>query len=191
MAESIRAFIAAELPAEVKKAAAAAADYLGRKGLRLRWVRPENMHLTLRFLGDTDRSLVTEVSAAMREAVKGQAPIELSAGGLGAFPNPNNARVVWMGLSGETARLSALAAALEKNLADLGFTPEPRPFAAHLTLGRSRERVDGKQLVRAMEQYSAAKREPAAFTLGRLVLFQSDLRPQGPLYTALAEAVLG
>ncbi|MEW5736184.1 MAG: RNA 2',3'-cyclic phosphodiesterase [Thermodesulfobacteriota bacterium] len=190
MAESIRAFIAAELPAEVKKAAAAAAETLGRKGLRLRWVKPENMHLTVKFLGDTEEELIPEVTAAMQEAVAGVAPIPLAASGLGAFPGPSNARVVWMGLSGDTARLITLAGGLDRRLAALGFPPEAKPFAAHLTLGRAWERVDGRLLARAFEQYAASRREGVEFTLDRLILFRSVLRPQGPLYTSLAEAIL-
>lgn len=190
MAGAIRAFIAAELPESVKKAAADAVAYLGRKGLRLRWVKPENMHLTLKFLGDTDPALVPELAAALGQSVSGAAPIALSAEGLGVFPNPARARVVWMGLSGETARLAALAGGLDSLLSDLGFEPETRPFAAHLTLGRSRDRVDGGLLARAMAQYAQSGRAPAAFTLDRLVLFKSDLRPQGPIYTRLAESML-
>jgi 2'-5' RNA ligase len=188
-ADAMRAFIAFELPTEFTRLAADLQARLQRQGLKMRWVRPGNIHLTLRFLGEIPSEQSCALAQAMGTAAAGSAPIQLSAQGLGVFPSPRKPRVLWIGLGGQTDRLGQLVARLESELASLGIAREDRPFKAHLTLARIQTAVDAVRLQSAIE--SCGGYAPMPFPAAEMVLFQSDLRPQGPIYTPLARVALG
>ena len=176
---TIRAFIAIHLPSEVQAALGRVAATLS-EGLprgAVRWVRPELMHLTLHFLGDTDVGRLPAIGRAMDDAVAGRAPFTLTLDGLGCFPNPRRPRVVWAGLAGDMAQLLALKAALDEQLAALGWPPEDKPFRAHLTLGRVKDE-------RAAQALSLTTPLPQpAVPVAAIHLMESQLRPEGPVYT--------
>ena len=138
--EQIRSFIAIELPDNVKLA-------LGRLQGKIknasrapvRWVEPGIIHLTLKFLGDTDTAIIGDITKAMEEAARGAQPFNIEVGGLGVFPNLQRVQIVWVGLSGELEKLGQLQKRIETNLNPLGFKPEARSFTPHLTLGRVRD----------------------------------------------------
>lgn len=178
----MRLFIALELPADVRAELAAAQARLS--GHPLRWVAPAGIHLTLQFLGEVDDGLAPSVLAAL--AALEVAPFSLSLAGLGAFPTARQPRVVWVGLGGDTGALAALQAAVGAATAPLGFTPEARPFRAHLTLGRARPDAAPAAL-RALGEALArvAPPPPLSWTAGAPALFQSTLTPQGARYTRL------
>lgn len=187
---TIRAFIAIELPAPVRSALVEAGRKLER-GLErgaVRWVKPEAMHLTLRFLGDTDVKLLPGLGAAMDGLSAGRAPFEMRLGGLGCFPNARRPRVIWVGLRDDAgqapAPLLALKRDLDAALRPFGFDPEDKPFQAHLTLGRVRE--DGR--IRDLSLEAAVP--DLAMTVAALHLIESDLRPEGPRYTVRRMAAL-
>lgn len=181
--DTIRAFIAIELPPAVKTELGRVAEGLGAGLPRgaVRWVRPAQMHLTLRFLGDTPAERLPDVGRALDAAAATQSPFALRLDGVGCFPNRRAPRVVWVGLAapdgGESAPLLALKAALDGALTPLGWPPEDRPFRAHLTLGR----VKDEGAVRGVEW--AADVPPLAVPVAALHLIESDLRPDGPIYT--------
>ena len=181
---TIRAFIAIHLPPDVQTALGRVTATLG-EGLprgAVRWVRPELMHLTLRFLGDTDVARMPAVGRAMDTAVAGRAPFSLTLDGLGCFPNPRRPRVVWAGLAGDTAPLLALKAALDAQLAALGYPPEDKPFRAHLTLGRVKDE-------RAAQNLALAVPLPQLVVpVAAIYLMESQLRPDGPIYTVRHES---
>ena len=184
MKESIRAFIAIPLPGEVKAQARAIQTEFRETGLRLRWVKPHGMHLTLKFLGDIDRIQVAGLETAL-EAAAGTSPVlNLAAKGLGVFPTLKKARVLWMGVAGETPALHAVYKHLETQLTPLGFKPEKRRFNAHLTLARAKGRLDPGRLVGALETIGGF--EPVPFAARDLVLYRSDLKPDGAIHTKLA-----
>ncbi|MFZ1985490.1 MAG: RNA 2',3'-cyclic phosphodiesterase [Desulfatitalea sp.] len=185
----MRAFIAFELPPEITRLAADLQAHLKRQGLKLRWVRPGNIHLTLRFLGEIPSAQTAAVAQAMRTAAQGGAPAQLSVQGMGVFPGLRKPRVVWIGLGGQTDGLGQTAVRLEAELALLGLPREERPFKAHLTLARIQTPVEARLLQGAIEVCGAFAPQP--FLAAEMVLFQSDLRPQGPIYTSLARATLG
>lgn len=187
--KTIRTFIAFELPEPVGRLAAGLQNNLRDLGLRLRWVRPQNIHLTLKFLGDILPGQVNDVVEAMTHAAKNTAPIDLSAQGMGVFPGIKKPRVLWIGMGGQTDCLAATVATLEKKLEEVGFPSERRPFRAHLTLARMKHAVDPRQLLRAIEQEGCFTPEP--FQVTEMVLFKSDLRPQGAVYTPMARVQLG
>jgi 2'-5' RNA ligase len=182
--------VALEPPDAVRRRLAALAVELrraaGRAAEDVRWVVPENVHLTLQFLGAVPEERVADVEAAVR-AIAGQArPLALEVKGVGGFPNARRPRVVWAGLQGDTEALAALVRDLGRRLAPLGFPPEERPFSAHLTLGRARDARGAPGLGGALAH--AAEAAPAPWRAVEVVLIESHLSPRGPRYEAIARA---
>jgi len=188
MGDKIRTFVAIGLPESVLQAIGEAQEKLRQSRLDIRWVRKEGIHLTLKFLGDIDRAVVEKLEAAMTQATKGIAPFSLKGEGIGVFPDLRRARVIWTGVSGDVQALMALHRNLESELRGLGFPKEKRSFKGHLTLGRAKGRLETTRLVEALEGLDGFQTE--SFVVPSLVLFQSTLRPQGAIYTRLAEAPL-
>ena len=142
MSDTVRAFLAVELPPKVKGALADLVEQLGRAhvpGLRL--VRPEGIHLTLKFLGDVSRDQVSPIVEAVSQMVKEHTPFTLSLGAPGVFPNRNAPRVLWVGIEGDLAALKVLHREVENSLAALGFEMDTRGFSPHLTVARIRDRT--------------------------------------------------
>jgi 2'-5' RNA ligase len=162
---------------------------LRKAGFSIRWVRREGIHLTLKFLGDIDKNAIDGIRSAMDESAKGRAGFTLQGKGIGVFPDFRRPRVVWMGLSGDTEMLSKLQGQLETHLDALGFPKERRRFKGHLTLGRAKGRLDVEKLRKSVEKLDAF--ETDAFAVESVILYQSTLRPQGAIYTKLAEVHLG
>ena len=180
----MRAFIAIEMPPVVTGELKGLQKRLQQSGVKARWVRPENIHLTLKFMGDIDPLKVETVSGAMRVAAGRFAPFELSVRGLGVFPQLKRARVLWAGLGGAVSDLIELQQELDAALENCGFEPEKRTFRGHLTLARFRQRVDPTGLQKALQD--AGRVDTAKWTASSLVLFQSTLTPSGPIYAQLA-----
>ena len=186
MSEKIRTFIAIDLPESVLRAIAKAQDKLRRAGFGIRWVRPQGIHLTLKFLGDIEKDTVEKIHGAMEAAARSVSPPTLRGEGFGVFPDFRRPRVVWVGIAGDLEVLQGLQRDLDSELNGLGFPREKRAFKGHLTLGRAKGRLDGNQLRRALQRFEDFRTEP--FTAEAVTLFQSDLRPTGAVYTKLAEA---
>ena len=156
---------------------------------RLRWAVTENLHLTVRFLGATAPDRVPDLVAATEATARMVAPFTVRLAGAGAFPTPDRPRVVWLGIIDGAAELAALAVALSGELAGRGWDPDERPFRAHLTLGRADGVPGAGRAVAALA--NAATSLDAAWTVDRLVVYQSDLG-RGPVrYRPLATALLG
>lgn len=181
----IRTFLAFELPAEAVAVLREAQRCLVAQGIRISWVRPENIHLTVKFLGEISPEAVERAVLAAAAAARQAPPMELAIQGLGVFPDARRPRVVWAGLSGAVQTLIDFQACLEENCATSGFPKEARPFRAHLTLGRVKKTVSAGTLVSALEVCSTFP--PRLFYAGRLILFRSELKPAGAFYTALKE----
>jgi 2'-5' RNA ligase len=188
MSEKIRTFIAIDLPASVREVISRTQERLRKVGLGIRWVRPQGIHLTLKFLGDIEKSDVEKIGDAMGLAAGGAFPFSLRGEGLGVFPDFSRPRVVWVGLAGDVGLLQALQGSLDVQLQGLGFPRENRPFTGHLTLGRVKGRLDGAQLRRALQRFEDFTTE--GFMAQAVTLFQSDLGPDGAVYTKLVEVPL-
>jgi RNA 2',3'-cyclic 3'-phosphodiesterase len=184
----VRAFIALELPEAARRALVTLQSRLKQERLAVRWVRPEGIHLTLKFLGDIPMEQIDPIGRALSVAIKGYGPLRLSIKGLGVFPGVRKARVIWAGLIGETAALLDLQAAVEEALAAAGFPRDRRRFKAHLTLGRFKKAPPPPVLVTLLERCSDDA--PCDLPLARVVLYRSELRPQGARYTPLLSASL-
>ena len=162
---------------------------LKRLNIRARWVRPENIHLTLKFLGDTPTGAVERIGAEMADAAGEFAPILLVVKGLGVFPGIKRPRVVWVGIDGDTQALLALQNRLEEQLGGFGFPREKRAFKAHLTLGRIKNAVNPEIVRQMLNEFTDLSSED--FILEHLILYKSDLKPSGAVYSRLKQAKLG
>jgi 2'-5' RNA ligase len=185
---TLRAFVAAELPTDLLKALAAVQAELGQRGLRVRWTRPASLHLTLKFLGDIPADRVPVVAEALCTAAADHDAFKLAAEGIGVFPGLRRPRVLWAGLAGAGAALTQLQRRVEEQLHAAGFPREAREFHGHLTLGRFGEGAPSGAVADVMSSYAAQRF--GDFEVRELVLFQSDLKPPGAVYTALARAPL-
>lgn len=186
--ERLRLFIACELPAEVHAALAdLQRDLRGAGAEGLRWVRPEGIHVTLKFLGETDAARLPAIRSALATAVPDPLSIALQLSGVGSFGGRGSLRVVWVGLTGDLPPLSLLARTVDGAMAALGFDRERRPFAPHLTLARVREEVLPPARARLADLLAAYRPPPLpAFTADHVSLVQSRIGPGGAVYTALA-----
>jgi len=190
---SRRLFVALEPPDAVRRRIAAASAAVeraaGRAAGEVRFVPAGNVHLTLQFLGAVPEERVGDVGGAVAAAGAAARPLGLRIHGAGGFPNARRLRVVWLGVEGDVAALSALVADLGRRLAPLGFPPEARPFSPHLTLGRARDPRGAPGLAGALA--GAGDDEGFAWRAAELVLFESHLSPAGPRYEAILRAPLG
>jgi len=188
MQDMTRAFIAVKLPAQVIDALGDLQSALKKQGLKLRWVQPANIHLTLKFLGDVSTERLQAVKSVIQELSGSQTAFTLESKGLGVFPTVKKARVLWSGIHGDVDRLAALQSDLDRALAGIGFVPDKRNFKGHLTLGRAKGRIDGKRLASAI--IACGSFTSSSWAVERLVLFKSDLKPTGAVYTELFSADL-
>ena len=182
----IRAFIAINLDPQVVEEIAKIQAVLKKAGGDIRWVRPEGFHLTLKFLGDIQRDQVTAILAALQDALKGQSPLFVIAQGLGVFPHVKRPRVLWVGLQGEG--LKELNDKIEQALIPLDFPPEDRDFTPHLTLGRVRSLRGWEKVLPAMQEKQAEWFGESR--VNEVVLYRSDLGPDGAVYTPLGKIAL-
>jgi 2'-5' RNA ligase len=183
-----RTFIAFELPENIVACLERLQQALKQHKLNIRWVNPQNIHLTLKFLGDIPVGRYPEIESAIRLTTQAIEPPALFVTGMGVFPTIKNARVLWTGLGGETEVLVKLQQNLETQLSGLGIKKENRSFKAHLTLGRIKRRVDPAQLLKAIR--ACCEFTPLKFNAKHVVLYQSNLKPSGAVYTPLFKASL-
>jgi 2'-5' RNA ligase len=185
----IRAFVAVELDPETRKSLRREAERLAASGAEVKWVAEENLHVTMKFLGQVDRRAVPEVLKALKEAVGEVKPFRAEVAGAAFFPTPVRPRIVAAGVEPQAAQgLAELAARLEDALAELGFGRERRAFRAHVTLGR----VKGTKGVGALADalLTADGRPFGQQDVRQVTLFMSELSRAGPRYTALGRAPL-
>jgi 2'-5' RNA ligase len=190
--EEIRSFIAIELPEEVREGLARLRNELKRNEHKfVKWVNPDGLHLTLKFLGNIPSKRVTEIINVIEEVTQGVSAFHLEISGLGAFPSLRQARVFWVGIGGEVDKLSKLQQNIDSALAVLGFAKEERPFVPHLTLARLRpgasplERRSFGELVDSTIFEGKYHIEVEAVSLMR-----SQLTPAGAVYTRLSTVEL-
>jgi RNA 2',3'-cyclic 3'-phosphodiesterase len=189
MRNTVRTFVAVEIPVEVKDRARQLISRLSATPAKVRWVGPEAMHWTLKFLGDVEMVDVPEICAAVSRAVEPFAPFDVEARGAGAFPDARRPRTVWIGMGQGSQGMIALHDAIELELAELGYREEGRQFRPHLTIGRVRNSPDGiaelGRLVTANADF-----ESGLSTVYGVVVFASQLGPKGPTHEPLGHADL-
>jgi 2'-5' RNA ligase len=181
MSETFRAFIAMDLPESVHSFLGEAQEALKLYGFRVKWVRPQNIHLTLKFLGNTATADTDKIVEAMTLAARNCPTVALAAKGVGVFPDVRRPRVIWAGLNGQLEILANLQQTLDDHLADLGFPKETRAFKSHLTLGRVKGKIASARMKAAIDKLKEFESE--SFEINRVILFKSELRPSGAVYT--------
>jgi len=180
-----RLFIALALPEPVRAELALTRDQLASRRDRVNWVRTEQLHLTLRFLGETEESLLPDLEAMLDRLAGQHGELALRLGAPGLFGSAASPRVLWVGLDGEVEGLAALARELERGLRRLGLPPAEQAFKAHVTLGRVKAcRPD------LAAAHLAHPPLPVAFRGRELRLLESRLRPEGPEHHVLTRHIL-
>ena len=188
----IRSFIAIELPPEVKSnISEVQAKIKSSRHNFIKWVSPQSIHLTLKFLGNINSQIVSNISGAIKDASSEVSSFSIEIGGLGVFPNNNRPRVLWLGIGGEVEKLIDLQRRIDDALMVFGFQKEKRPFSPHITLARVRdnatnsERSDFGGLI--ARTHSEVK---STVEIKSISLMRSQLWPTGAVYTRLAEVKL-
>lgn len=179
----VRLFIALILPDEIKRKLGTLIDDLRPRTATIRWVVSQNMHLTLKFIGERPEKDIEPIAAAIEEAVKGRGKFNVRVKKCGGFPNLRNPRVLWVGIEGAEPAIE-MAREINKELVPLGIEADKRPFSPHLTLGRIKKKIkpDLSPLASYMESLNF---DAGSTILDRVALVKSTLTPGGPIYENL------
>jgi RNA 2',3'-cyclic 3'-phosphodiesterase len=179
----IRSFIAIELPLLIKSSIEEIQNKLKSSTADVRWVRPEGIHLTLKFLGNIEEERISEISDLVTQCASDISSFPLTVRTLGAFPNEKNPKVIWVGTDDDSGSLSKLQQALENRLSHIGFKVEKRAFSPHLTLGRLKSPKGKRELITTLADHKQS--ECGTFEAQEVCLFKSELKPSGAIYTKL------
>jgi len=185
--EQIRSFIAIELPSELNRGLGQL-EALLKSGLPpwVKWVDPDSIHLTLKFLGNITIHQTDEITKLMAESARGMPPFHLEVKDLGVFPNLKRVQIVWVGISGEVDKLGQLQQKIDSNLARLGFIPESRPFTPHLTLARLHNQASLDERQRFGQLIASTKFEGGTIKVEAISLMRSQLTREGAIYSRLS-----
>jgi 2'-5' RNA ligase len=181
--EALRTFVAVPIPINIITRICEIQRECETLKFPIRWVRPEGIHLTLKFLGQISEVDTDRIFDAMTASFQEISSLSLCAQGMGVFPTIKRPKVIWVGIGGERDVLRYLQGKLEDNLAKIGFPKEKRAFNAHLTLGRMRGKLDIRKLSDIIRQFSDFSTD--SFFVDEIILFKSDLKPSGAVYSKL------
>ena len=186
---AIRTFIAIKIPEDIQQKLGGVQEKLKQSGAHVSWVKPDNIHLTLKFLGNIEDQQIPDVTACIENSVASIKPFQLQVGYAGAFPNVRFPRVIWVGVTDDEAdSLKTLQTGLSSCLATLGFQDENERFQPHLTLGRVRSQKNHSNLLRAIE--AMVNIWVGQIAVDAVYLIRSELRPTGAEYTDIAKVTL-
>ncbi|MEN6356528.1 MAG: RNA 2',3'-cyclic phosphodiesterase [Armatimonadota bacterium] len=179
----IRTFVAVLMDDAIRRRVAEVQSQLKKLAPDVKWVAPENFHITMKFLGNVDEAVLPDVISAVEEGAQGFSPFDLAISSVGAFPNPARARVVWVGSADGREKLAELARSIDKKLVEMGFEKEDKPFKAHITIGR----VKTSRFLRALAEGIG---KVDANNLGTqrvsgVAVMRSNLGREGPTYTPI------
>jgi RNA 2',3'-cyclic 3'-phosphodiesterase len=185
---TIRSFIAIPLNAEIISRIEKIQKELKALSADVKWVNPKSIHLTLKFLGNIEEGSIETIAQGIQNGIKGFKPWSVAVKNMGAFPSLKSPRVVWVGIDDQDGQLVRLQNQIEKEMSKLGFEEEKRKFSAHLTLGRVRSPKGKDELVK----YLLDERERVfeEIKVDQVILFKSELKPTGAVYTVLKEFAL-
>lgn len=181
--DSVRTFICIEIPERIKERIDALQQSLKRVDAQASWVKPANIHLTLKFLGGVEAGRLDRVRDAVERASGSTSPFQVTIGGAGCFPSVKSPRVLWVGLAEMPGELLKLHKQIEDSLAREGFPREAKRFSPHLTIARLRAPRNAAQLAEALIE---AGFEPDSFEAREVIVMRSDLNPAGSIYTPQA-----
>ena len=187
----MRAFVAISLPEEIKKFLAQLQNELKATGADVKWVPPNNIHLTLKFLGEIDQEQIKSITTILKDVSESAKQFAITIGKTGAFPSINAARIIWVGVEKGADELKEIARLLEGKLQQLGFPKEEKPFSAHITIGRVRSARNRIKLTETLKKLSEAQlQHTSEFPVTAITLFKSTLTPSGPIYEIVSVAAL-
>ena len=186
--EKIRTFIAIEIPLAIRTEIAKFQEQLKQEQAPISWVKPNNIHITIKFLGDVDENKIDDIALAIQTATTEIKPFSIEIGGAGAFPNYKKPRVIWIGAKSEHDLLKELAKQIDIQVHKLGFEKETRDFKAHLTLGRVKSLNDIDGVISELKQRQDFS--GGSFIASEIILMKSELHPAGSIYTPMRKIPL-
>jgi 2'-5' RNA ligase len=187
----MRTFIAISLPPEIQNSLAKLQQQLKTSGADIKWVEPQNIHLTLKFLGERDDKKIEKVMLILEDAAKGKKQFKLRLSTIGAFPRISSPRVIWVGASEGDIETKAIAQELEEKIAKIGIPKEERAFSCHITIGRARSAKNIGNLIKELSGLADKfGQETTEFTVNKITLYKSTLTSKSPIYEVLKEASL-
>ena len=178
--QMIRSFIAVEIPDNVRSEITRIISKTAENDFGVKWVKHENLHITLLFLGDVTNEFLQKGINELSAIAQTQKPFEMSFKNIGAFPSPRSPRIIWVGVEQGKNELTALQEKTENAFTGIGYKPEERKFHPHLTIGRVKERMSSTKVFET--EYIST-----SFLIKSVVLFKSTLMPQGPIYEKIKE----
>ena len=185
---TIRSFIAIPLSAEIIFRIEKTQKELKTLPADVKWVNPRSIHLTLKFLGGIEEEDIEKIAQGIQDGIKGFKPWSAAVRNMGAFPSLKNPRVIWIGIEDQSGQLVRLQNQTEQQMSKLGFEEEKRTFSPHLTLGRVRSPRGKDELVKYL--LDERERVFGEINVDRVILFKSELKPTGAVYTVLKEFIL-
>lgn len=186
-ADHVRLFVACEVPEEVRESMGTVIETLrSRSGVAVRWIRPEGVHVTLKFLGEVPPKKLPSIKIALQEAVVRHSPFHLEFSNIGMFGGREGLRMMWVGIAGDVLRLEALVRDVNKALAVVGFEPERRPFRPHMTLGRVRDEIPTRQRAEIEVAVGKVDVPTTSWRTAQVSLMRSRLAPGGAVYDVIA-----
>jgi len=188
MSDTIRAFIAIPLDPKIQHTIERIQDHLTKINHDVKWVTPKNIHITLKFLGDVTTEQINSVKQTLANLYQNTRPFTVELSQLGAFPNIDRPRTLWVGLKDNKQRLSRIAVSLEKALGKIEFQGDKKPFSPHITIGRIRSSKNIDALSESMSNHQFF--ENCTQTISKIILFQSTLCSEGPIYQSLYQIKL-
>ncbi|MCX5702566.1 MAG: RNA 2',3'-cyclic phosphodiesterase [Candidatus Omnitrophica bacterium] len=187
----MRAFIAIELSQEIKDSLSQLQERLKSSQADVKWVSPQNIHLTLKFLGEVDESKLEKIGEILETLKADKTPFYMRLSSVGAFPKTNYPRVIWAGIDKGDTETKEIAKFLEEKIAKLGIPAEDRPFSSHITIGRVKSGLNREGLVKKLnESVNHFAKANLEFQVEKITLFKSTLTPKGPVYEILKEVSL-
>ena len=184
----IRTFIAIEIPLLIKNKIADFQRILMQEDTKVKWVKLESMHITLKFLGEIDKNLIDDLNNEILVSVKNFDPFQININETGVFPNFKKPKIIWLGIKSTNNILISLATQIDNNINNLGFPKEKRTFKAHITLGRIKDLYNIDTLIKKLEQNSNF--DGGIFTVKNIIIMQSELKPTGAVYTPLRKITI-
>ncbi|MFH1248051.1 MAG: RNA 2',3'-cyclic phosphodiesterase [Candidatus Omnitrophota bacterium] len=183
----MRTFIAVELPQNIQEYLAQVQERFKSSGADIKWVKPDNCHLTLKFLGETDLTTMDRIIYVMEKVVDKYAYFMAQTSGLGAFGGLNSPRIIWIGIGRGAQVVELIQKKLDEELNAIGIPAETRPFSCHVSIGRVRGKLNLRNL---SEKIRYSTLEPQQFRVEKIILFKSTLTPKGPIYERVKVASL-
>ena len=178
----IRTFIAIDTPETVTKVALSLQSSVKVNPKAVRWVRKENIHITLRYIGPTAPGEVDMINRLLSEIVGQNSDLSLNVSGTGCFPKKKRPRILWLGVDGEVAKLKLLIEMINSEMDQLGYPQEERNYSQHITIGRIRY---PQKVTPDVTDFLSAQYEPISWNIPKIILYQSELLPSGAIYSIL------